>query len=117
MRVRCYLNIHKTRAEGRPVYSLQDAKTRRVIAHSPEVNLVNVEFRVSEAGRQRVLREKRKNVHAVCVGDWVDHRVAVTSQAGYNPYKGPYFTDRDTGEALHTASAALLSAHGLHYCK
>lgn len=35
-----------------------------VIAHVNSICLKDVKFRVSKAGRQRVLREERKNVHA-----------------------------------------------------
>lgn len=35
-----------------------------VVAHADEVLLTNCTFKVSEAGRQRVLRERRKHVHA-----------------------------------------------------
>lgn len=115
MRVKCYLNLHKTREHGHPIYSVVDTKTGRVVDHASEVNLTNVEFRVSEAGRQRVLREKAKNVHAYVCGDLMDQRVPVTRAARYNPYETETFVDRDTGEALRTAATARLGAHGVHY--
>ncbi len=43
-----------------------------VRASASQVRLTNVEFRVREAGRQRMLREKQKNVHAFAVGHLVD---------------------------------------------
>jgi hypothetical protein len=69
--VRCYWNLHAR------CWSIQDAKTRRVIGHATRVLLRDVAFKVSEAGRQRVLREGRKNVHAFAVGelsaaDWME---------------------------------------------
>lgn len=45
-----------------------------VVAHVTELTLADVTFEVSETGRQRVIQEQRKNVHAyvhgtvVCVG-------------------------------------------------
>lgn len=39
-----------------------------IVASAEKIQLDDAEFRVSEAGRQRVLRTKRKNVHAGCVG-------------------------------------------------
>ncbi len=36
----------------------------KVLAHVPCLYLTDVEYKVSEASRQRVLKEKRKNVHA-----------------------------------------------------
>lgn len=66
----------------------------RLFAHSPEVFLENVEWKVSEAGRQRVIREQRKNVHAFACGilsirpsDLQDYQ-----PISYNPYKAAYFS-------------------------
>jgi len=41
----------------------------KVIAHETDIIASQVSFKVSEAGRQRVLRTKQKNVHAVIVCD------------------------------------------------
>lgn len=85
-----------------------------------------VEFRVSEPGRQRVLREQRKNVHSYVVGDaWTaDTNVSEWTQVfdkqygnpvaiSYNPYKGGTFYRKDTSEAVRVAEACILiSGHG-----
>ena len=42
-----------------------------VVGHANFIQLENCEFKVSEAGRQRVIRERRKNVHAGVIGDIV----------------------------------------------
>jgi hypothetical protein len=63
MQVRCYWNLHKS------CWSVQDAKTRRVIGHADKVLLREARFTVSQAGRQRVLEEGRKNVHAFACGE------------------------------------------------
>lgn len=66
MRVFALYNLHRhclsVRAEQVPMASL-------VIACALAVQMSNVVFKVSEAGRQRVLREKPKNVHAGIVGE------------------------------------------------
>ena len=82
-----YRNLHKN------CWSLRDVKTRRVIAHASSLWLCNAKFKVSEAGRQRVLSEKRKNVHAGVVGIVMHEpdRVCGFRRVSYNPYKGPYF--------------------------
>jgi hypothetical protein len=58
----------------------------------------DVELKVSEAGRQRVLREKRKNVHAGVKGTRVfriPNKDSLFFQpAYYNPYKYETFVDR-----------------------
>lgn len=64
--------------------------------------LYNVKFKVSEAGRQRVIKEKKKNVHAFIEGTWnglpVDFDPCYESldrKISYNPYKGSMFIDQN----------------------
>lgn len=66
MRVFVYFNLHK---KCWSIRAMEGNQKGRVIAHAQAVELANCTFKVSEAGRQRVLREKRKNVHAGVVGD------------------------------------------------
>lgn len=63
MKVKVYYNLHNHK------WSLQDAVSGLVLGHASCVALSNVTPKVSEAGRQRVLKEKRKNVHAFLVGE------------------------------------------------
>jgi hypothetical protein len=89
MRVRVYYNLHKR------VWSVQHylpGKGWRVREHVLRINLRNVTFHVSERGRQRVLREQRKNVHAYAIG-WSSDVPALYQgeRISYNPYKGPDF--------------------------
>ena len=53
MKVDVYFNLHKKLLSVR--------HKGRVIHHSNYVKIINPTFVVSEAGRQRVIREKRKN--------------------------------------------------------
>jgi hypothetical protein len=88
MHVQVYWNLHKT------IWSIRDAKTRLIIAHKSQLSLIDASFKVSEAGRQRVLRERRKNVHAYIEGllEDVDCSVAATlRRVRYDPYKYNYF--------------------------
>jgi len=65
MRVRVYYNLN------RAVWSIKamDGEHKgRVIGYAKAVTLRDAHTVVSEAGRQRVLREKRKNVHAYIDG-------------------------------------------------
>jgi len=71
--------------------------------------LENARFIVSENGRQKVIKEKKKSVHAFVEGyvvhardtDWVDDYH--WSEMTYNPYKTKGFTKRATGEVCTTA--------------
>lgn len=67
MRVFVYWNLHRNLWS---VKALEGPDKGRVIHRTPFLILSDVEGRVSEAGRQRVLREGRKNVHAGIVGTW-----------------------------------------------
>jgi len=55
-----------------------------------------VTFKVNEGGRQRVIKEKKKNVHAFVVADkyseFCHAPVDGTSLITYNPYVADYFT-------------------------
>lgn len=93
------------------MYSVRDAATGRVVAHTDRIVLADAEFRVSEAGRQRVLREQAKNVHA-----WISGRPVVSEGAlggvvvTYNPYRYDSFVDVATGLPVRSAELVELSA-------
>jgi hypothetical protein len=70
MLVDVYFNLHKH------VWSIRAAEgpqKGKVVAHAETVTLRDATFKVSEAGRQRVLHEQRKNVHAVVRGALLWH--------------------------------------------
>ena len=79
-----------------------------VVAHERCVVLEDVVFKVSQAGRARVLREKRKNVHAFVKGvlskQYVDKYDGL---ARYNPYETETFLDK-SGNPLHGAKFVCL---------
>lgn len=97
-RVQVYWNSH------RKLWSVR--KNRKVILHAPFLILSDCVFVVRERGRQRVLREKRKNVHA-----WVEGEARVLTAQGcdeaeavmYNPYVNTCFLAE--GEPIETAYA------------
>lgn len=63
--VEVYRNLHNGKI------SVRDARTKLVLGHADSVRLNGATFKVSEAGRQRVLATGRKNVHAVVRGTLV----------------------------------------------
>lgn len=89
-----YWNLHR---ECWSVKALDGPCKGKVIARKSFLALKNVTPKVSEAGRQRVIREKKKNVHAGLVGERVEHifgsarelRAVLNNQEKlrYNPYK------------------------------
>lgn len=106
-KVRVYFNLHKH------CYSVQDTKTGRVIAHVESINLIDAKFVVRESGRQKVLREKRKNVHAFVVGIWEKSSCKkLKTKVRYNPYiRGEFFTDN--GIAVVKADLVSLIPEGI----
>ena len=93
MKVQVYYNLHKK--------CLSVRRKGKIIAHRSSIGLTNASFVVQEGGRQRVLREKRKNVHAYITGEWAN-----TSKPGnsfivcYNPYKLNSFYKKEGGTPI-----------------
>jgi hypothetical protein len=104
--VQVYYNLHKH------CYSVCDRKGK-VIAYVDEITLRDVKFFVSEAGRQRVLREQRKNVHARVRG-YVADRADCARKVRYNPYLFATFVLADTEEPVLEAPAAVLTKSGAY---
>jgi hypothetical protein len=110
-KVKVYFNLHKM------VFSVQDYKTGLVIGHTPVINLKDVTFKVSEAGRQRVIREKRKNVHAFVIGYYVNDQEGTESdKATYNPYKYNSFVN-DQEQPLNEAKSVTCINKQIRYSK
>jgi len=59
-RVMVYYNLHK--------HTFSVSRNGRVITHADYVKLNDVEFRVRQGGREKVLKDKRKNVHSFVIG-------------------------------------------------
>jgi len=86
--LKVYWNLH------RKCYSVQ--QNGLVVGHTDRIELCDVTFKVSEAGRQRVLKERKKNVHAFVTGYLYDgkeepnyntRRFPNEIHIVYNPYK------------------------------
>jgi hypothetical protein len=93
MKVFVYFNLHR---KCFSIKALEGKNKGRVVAHRDDVLLFDATFKVSEAGRQRVLRERKKNVHAGVVGIWdetgtdlisIDRVNTIGTPITYNPYK------------------------------
>ena len=95
-RVYVYRNLHKNcwsvRQEG------------IIVAHTNKITLKDARFLVSPAGRSKVIKEQRKNVHAGISGYPVDEQemwdfhLKLDSHARnvkYNPYKYDSFVTED----------------------
>lgn len=97
-----------------------------VIGHADGVQLKDCIFKVSEKGRQRVIKEQRKNVHAGIEGEltqvlnfiprkpvklptgWKPRGIWCT-RVGYNPYMFSTFVVRsDWSKQVHSAQHVVL---------
>lgn len=113
MKYKVYKNLHNGK------WSIQDNKTGLVVGYADSLTLVDVTTKVSEVGRQKVLKEKRKNVHAFIIGDILEvsnfqprnNRSVVCDgltevsldkprKITYNPYKFSSFVFAETTAAV-----------------
>ncbi len=107
MKVSVYYNLHKkclsVRSNERETYG-------KVIRHCELIMLKNVKFIVSKSGRARVLKEKRKNVHAFVRGEITDYVPGnLTSiNVTYNPYKYSTFIERFTETPIYEADYVII---------
>jgi hypothetical protein len=109
LQVEAYWNLHKR------CYSVRHLG--RVILHASDLQVLDARLVVQEGGRQRVLREQRKNVHAFVRGTLAGyvqlgkvegfgtlyHGQGPVLPVSYNPFAGPTFMLKDTGEPIHRA--------------
>lgn len=105
MRVFVYFNLHKKLWSVR---ALEGPDKGRVIQHATALCLADCTFKVSEAGRERVLRERQKNVHAGVVGTLVaspDAALSPSHRITYNPYRFSTFVNTDTLAPIYAAAS------------
>jgi len=128
--VEVYYNLHKK------CLSVRDRKTGLVVKHTHAIKLVGrncygsglVRFSVSEKGRQRVLEQQRKNVHAFVRGSVVLNKVKSLEErkarkpktlrrVTYNPYKYEQFVDAKTGKPIEYAKEVFIDGRNVYIVK
>tara|TARA_R100001244_G_scaffold29457_1_gene28645 strand:+ start:710 stop:1147 length:438 start_codon:yes stop_codon:yes gene_type:complete len=114
--VEVYKNLH------RGCWSVRQSGIVRF--HTYAIALEQCQFKVSESGRQRVLKEKRKNVHAFIKGIFIRKDDLVDRDFGgpfllvegdkvtYDPYTMSTF--KHLGEPCHTMDAVVLNTVGVY---
>ena len=117
-----YRNLHNNK------FSLRQGGLVR--GHAGAVFLTEAVFIVRESGRQKVLRERSKNVHAWVMGNVLEtmseapeglqsryqlHEWNGWKEAYYNPYKVDSFIDRKTGRRLAGADVVAITPEGIFY--
>jgi len=123
MRVFVYRNLHKN------CWSVRSCETGRVVFHADAVWIMDATFSVGTKGRERVLREKKKNVHAGVrgtlsgyknsdgiEGQWFKFGEGAVSTGGvevyYNPYKVATFVRKADSTPIHAADGVMLQGNG-----
>lgn len=126
MKVRVYYNLHKACWS---IKAMEGPLKGRVVAHAAGVALMDARTVVSQAGRERVIREGKKNVHAFIEGQVTavqglelrysypldvyetSNVEAFTDLSGgewrevkYNPYKTDHFYLADTEDSTEGLS-------------
>ena len=109
MNVEIYFNLHKR------VFSVRHKG--RVIEHVKSAIVRRPKFVVQAAGRAKVLREKKKNVHAFVRGEWLERWFVPETDLNsneyntikYNPYKADTFIINSTNEPIYNANWAFLT--------
>ena len=118
MKVKVYRNLHK---QCYSVVAMEGPKKGRVVHHSEYVLLSNVSFKVRQGGREKVLKEKRKNVHAFVIGNLeslgplrcaMENRCIVPIT--YNPYKNKEFVSVGTGREIVKCGWCKLDTTGVY---
>lgn len=107
-----YFNLH------RKVWSLKGRAQGRILAHARRLAFDNpTQFIVHPAGRERVLRERHKNVHAFVRGvprilDDLESDPSLEGMVavGYNPYAAGHFVRRDDASPIRTAQRVVMLA-------
>jgi type II secretory pathway component GspD/PulD (secretin) len=103
-RVMVYYNLHK--------HTFSVRSNNRVVIHADYVKLVDVEFKVRQGGREKVVQDKQKNVHSFVIGTLVDYcnypcedmpSEPNNNIVTYNPYKYNSFVMKDTEESVYKA--------------
>lgn len=113
-----YRNLHK---KG---FSVRDRKTGKVITVLENILAIDCDFVVQPKGRAKVLREKKKCVHAfIRCNDYQEvlnkskflSHLSGSTQVYYNPYKGDKFclrTEDGQEVPVESAKAVFLSGSG-----
>ena len=102
-KVDIYFNLHKK------IWSVRQGG--KVIAHTNFIQVRDPQFIVNPKGRERVLREKKKNVHAFVRG-YVTEDLPIFPDrqkfVSYNPYQNNSFVERGTENSICSSPFASL---------
>jgi hypothetical protein len=116
MKVAVYWNLHKK------LFSIQSRKKEnygKVINYVNSVVINSLNFVVRKSGREKVLKENSKNVHAFVIGtlEWFSEnkfRLKSDQKLVYDLYKYEGFVIADTKEQISKAWRVTMSTYNKH---
>jgi hypothetical protein len=104
--------IYRNLGNGLMSLTQQINKSWLLVGHTNNVAIEYPKFYVSEAGRQRVIREHQKNVHAWATGRLltIAHRLDLPDlkQIYYCPYTQSHFSWLESGEPIISADLLVV---------
>lgn len=82
-----------------------------VVDHLPTVHLTDCDFYVDESGRQKVLENERKNVHATVLGTLKQNEPSLADpvEITYNPYKFDSFVTQKAHQPVSEAESVVIN--------
>jgi|TARA_R110000744_G_scaffold8131_1_gene27410 hypothetical protein len=102
-KIEVYFNLHKK------TWSVR--QSGKVVQHTDFICVRDPQYVVRQTGKEKVRREKRKNVHAFVRG-YVENRLPVFPKKNtfvtYNPYKNDSFVERNTNDSICSSPFAAL---------
>jgi len=112
-KVRVYRNLNNGKWS---IKAISGEYKNKVVAHLDCLTLQDVTFVISDAGRARVIREGRKNVHAYAVGFLKANDEITRSDDNevitYDPYRCGFFYALDNSDEAIDHIPTLLFSNG-----
>jgi hypothetical protein len=106
--VRVYRNLNN----GRISVQAQDDQNRwKVVAHVQDLVMCQVSLTVRQSGRQRVIAQRQKNVHAWAEGRLVgvvDEALDCPINLAYDPYRNSCFVERSSQKPIVQCQALVV---------
>jgi hypothetical protein len=115
---RAWTHLHLPRFAAGDNECISVKHGRGPVFYVDSITLEDAEFRVSEAGRQRCLSERVRNVHAWVVGDPASEAGSIppgARKAVYDPFKGSTFVDAQTLTPVLSASKVWMNGKNVYY--
>jgi hypothetical protein len=108
MQVRVYRNLNKK------CLSIQHKTEKgwRVRGYTDKIFLSNARFIVNESGRKRVIKEKKKNVHAFIEGILEEEfNLPLSTPVYYNPYLYSSFVTHTSKTPVFKCEKVIIEPH------